>query len=189
MSIQGTIDSTPALYPHAFVFAESKDWTIEYDETLKDVRILGVPGTWYHYSEKVKGRKLVLTLVCCPKCKQPSLLHDRVTHIDKLGKLSPDFACPTQSPPCGFRRKAYLDKWNRKPLYACALMKDGITAQVLYCHASTQAEARRELGMGIGPNDTIVGIAPAIGMFATDSHGEKLVADATQLKVGGKHET
>jgi hypothetical protein len=114
-------------------------------------------------------------------------LHKQVHAIDRLGRVTVngdgDFQCPysKHGQRCGFHRKIYLDEWGNKPLYACAVERDG-KPEIHYMHASTQAEARVHLGPG---HYTIVAIGRAIGFFVHDKHGEDLSADGRRPEPRG----
>jgi hypothetical protein len=165
-STKSTIDCSPSLVIDAFVFPKSNDW--EWTENS----ISGVPGTWH---ERIEGMpKWTLALICCPN-NHVSILGSQVSKVSSIGKVYPSYQCrpPTGHGTCSFHRNAYLDRWNKKPLYACAIERDG-KPEMIYTHASTQAEARIQLGPG---NYRIVAIGPAIGYFVADKKGDVLTTD------------
>jgi hypothetical protein len=158
----------------AIVLAYSEDWV------FRDNRILStVPASWVKpptgLTVKVMGETCkVLALYCCPHCKTVGLLTERVHVISNVGKVEPDLRCNT----CHLHRPIFLDKWNVKPLYACAverLDRGHVKREIHYMHATNAVEARFHLGQG---NYKIVAIGPAVGYLAKDEHGEVLAADA-----------
>lgn len=165
------VSRTSSLDVRPFVFRKA-DWSYIGDEEKKTVR--GVPGTWD--VGPVSSPTWLLAMVCCPACGTISLLHNRVHQASPLGLITPDLRCSFKKnggQQCGFLRKAYLDEWNKKPLYACAVERNG-KPEIHYMHAKNQAEARIHLGPGAYK---IVAIGRAIGFFVHDSHGDSLSAE------------
>jgi hypothetical protein len=116
----------------------------------------------------------VLAIYACPQCRVPGLLVEHVHVISSIGQVKPDLKCPY----CTFHRAIYLDEWNKKPLYACAIerwVSGKYKPEVHYMHASTPQEAQYHLGDG---KYRIVAIGLAIGFFQeTDKEDSRLVAD------------
>jgi hypothetical protein len=160
-----TVDTRASIVIRPFIFRKA-EWDVQGEG--RDAAIKGIPSTW----TTIKGLPShILALVCCPNCGKSSILHQRIHHINHLGKVDPSFMCKYY--PCQFHRDIYLDEWNKKPLYACAVMRDG-KPEMHYMHATTQQEARIQLGAG---NYYIVAIGRAVGFFVHDNHGDKLSAD------------
>jgi hypothetical protein len=177
------IDRTPSVALETLVLGLG-DW--DFTGTSEGAGIGNrAPGTWM---PPVTGSPPPwLALVCCPKCRNVSVLHRSVQTIDHLGKVSPDFICKynVDGRECGFNRTIWLDKWNKqKQLYACAIERflpgGKLAPEIHYMHAVTHEEAKFHLGPG---NYRIVAVAPAVGAIATDAHGDKLAADQFQLKL------
>lgn len=182
-----TIDRRNAVSSEAFVFAR-EDWEFaEVDNgaggTQLAITTTPRPGTWTVPCEGFPSN--VKALLCCPKCGNHRIaLLDRIHQIDAFGKVSPDF----RHQGCDFARPVYLDRWNKKPLYAIVIERTAIERstgkrimqkEIHYCHATTAEEALFHLGPGLY---RVIGVAPAIGVLAADEHGDKNVADVTQLK-------
>jgi hypothetical protein len=153
--MNNTIDRSPSLNIVEFVFRR-EDWTFTTDGHQTGInKDTAPPGTWCLPCEGCE--KTVLGFFRCPNCKEISVLDSRVHKVDNLGKVSPSLQCKYSG--CSFHRKCYLDKWNNKPLYACAVVRNGRN-EIHYMHARTAAEARIHLGAG---DYKIVGIGLAIG--------------------------
>jgi len=172
MSKTFQIDRSKALSLDIFTFAKSDNWQIRGSGPSLAIKP-DKPGTWFFF----KG-----IYVSCPNCGCIAFLHPSVTKIDKLGKLSPDFICPSRygktGRRCDFHRSSFLDKWSTgKRLYACAGIQDGKPV-IIYTHAASQQEARRELGTLLS---SIQAIAPAIGFVVNDKDG-KLLSDRPLTK-------
>ncbi len=186
-SIMAEVDRRNAVSQDTFVFAREEWKFVEMAQDDGPSRLAFAepprPGTWTPPCEGLPAN--VLALVCCPKCKSPKIVILQGTHhVDEMGRLSPDF----RHHGCDFARKAYLDRWNKKPLYAIAVERKvydrvakafNIVKEIHYCHASNAGEARFHLGPG---NYRVVAVGPAVGALAVDEHGERAVADLTQLK-------
>jgi hypothetical protein len=152
----------------SYVFRKSV-W--EYVDTPEGRTVKGFAGTWTPPYEG--SPPWLLALISCPACGTNLLLHNRVVSIDRLGKIHPDIRCNK----CTFTRTCYLDKWNDKDLYACAIEVDG-QPQIHYMHAQNQAEARLHLGpVAHKKSFRIVALGRAIGFVANDDHAEDLSAD------------
>jgi len=165
MVAQATVDTSPSLVIRPFVFPK-KEW-----EMLEDGnQVKAIPGSWT--PKHKRHPSLWLALVSCPNCKNISILHKSIHAIDHLGKLTPSYAC--KYPGCTFHRGVYLDEWNKKPLYACAVIENN-KIKHYYTHATSQGEARVQLG--IGNYTEIVAIGRAIGFFVEDKQGLILSAD------------
>jgi hypothetical protein len=177
-SVKVEVDRRNALSTDTFIFA-LEEWDFVEDKQGRiGLRTQPRPGTW---SPAVEGMAPgALSLACCPACKTVVVFDSRVHTIDYVGKLTPDF----RHQGCNFARKAYLDKWNKKPLYACVIERWSggrrWVQEIIYCHAKDETEARFHLGPG---NYRIVGVAPAIGaLAASDKDDGQFVADVSQLK-------
>lgn len=156
------VDRSPAISTEIVVFEKAK-WAVRGNNKIE-----GKPGTWFF----LQGTGI---LICCPKCRFPSLLHPKVTKINTKGELNPDFLCTTKNngKPCGFHRKVILDKWHsNKTIYACAVIRNG-KPDIIYVQANSQVEAKSQLG----PCDSVTAIAPAIGFFSHDKDGKVLSTD------------
>jgi len=113
-----------------------------------------VPGTWARRPEGVDDR--ILGFFCCPNCRGVSILLRQVHAVnDRNGQLSPDFRCtyfPRKRQQCPFHRRVHLDRWNHKPLWACAVnMRQPNGAwkpEIHIVHAETEAEAWFHMGRG-----------------------------------------
>jgi hypothetical protein len=158
-----------------FVFKKA-EW--EYTETEQGTAVKGIPGTWTPpYSE---APNWLLGIISCPSCGTNLLLDNKIHNVDRLGKIHPTIQCNS----CSFTRVCFLDEWNKKPLYACAIEIDG-EPQIHYMHAATQVAARAELGqVAYKKSFRIVALGRAVGFIASDSHGEKLTADVFSPETG-----
>jgi hypothetical protein len=166
-----TIDRSASIVIEPYVFRREEWDTIEND-TGQAVK--GIPGTWFRPNGLGATKRVpawMIGMACCPNCKQVSIISRNIHKIGDTGRLFPSFICKYQG--CSFHRDAYLDMWNAKPLYACAVMRDG-NPEMHYMHADNPRAARIQLGPG---NYHVVAVGRAIGMFAEDKHGEKLSAD------------
>lgn len=173
---RGEITSSASLVVRPFVFRKA-DWIYYGDESNRQT-VRGTPGTWD--TGPIHKPDWLLGIVCCPACSGLSMIHRKVHTIDELGHITPDLRCPynKNGQRCGFHRKVYLDEWNKKALYACAVERNG-KPEIHYMHADNQREARLHLGPG---NYQIVAIGRAIGFFVHDSHGEDLSTDGRPNK-------
>lgn len=159
------VSSNASLVIDPFIF-KREEW--ETEGVWPNVAIKGIPGTWCQRNRQ--WPKFLLAIVCCPACCRNIIVHGEVSTIDILGKVSPSF----QHAGCSFHRNIFLDKWNDKPLYACAIYRENGKTEIIYTHAQDAREARMHLGPG---NYQITAIGPAIGFFVQDKHGDKLSAD------------
>jgi hypothetical protein len=166
------IDRSPSLSLDSVVLPKG-DWTFVKDE-LQPYPVLDsfVPGTWIKAEPWMNKR--ILAAFSCPNCQVISSLIDGIHKIDHVGKVQPDVQCKAGN--CTFHRRMYLDRWNKKPLYAVALENwnhrlQKWTPEIRYTHADSEAEARFMIGQG---PFRIVGAAPAIGYFVDDKMGDKL---------------
>lgn len=154
-----------------FIFKEE---TWERKEIAGQIAFNGPPGSWYLPPIDILKSLRIHALVRCPACLGISALHKRVTQINRVGKLSPDFVCThtVRGIRCTFQRVAYLDNWNKKPLYAAALehptVAGGWRTEIVYCHASTVEEARKYVSP---PGSRVVSVGRAIGFFQDDQTG------------------
>lgn len=179
------IDRSPSLQIDSVVLPKG-NWTFDYPETgfskgavLKTRLVEFQPGTWIKAESWMDKR--IIAVFSCPNCHEIRFLATGIHTIDHLGKVSPDVQCKAKLPSnaeCSFHRRVYLDRWNKKPLYAVALENwDGKkwTPEIRYTHADSEAEARFMMGQGAF---RIVGAAPAIGFFVEDKVGDKLNVSA-----------
>lgn len=136
-----------------------EEWTLLGAGT--ELQINGVPGSWCRKPKRLVAPQM-MAMVCCPNCKNISVLHKKVHEIDRFGKVTPDFICKYTG--CSFHRKLYLDKWNDKPLYICTIVRaEKAEYEHIFCHARSQAEARLHIGPGVY---TIVAIGLAVNAKA-----------------------
>jgi hypothetical protein len=172
--------TNPSLIVEPIIFKKA-DWTFRY-KANGTVDPIGIPNTWCEPTEHLKQAQ-IMALFCCPNCKRISAIVQWLHEVNRFGKVSPSLQCMNPKR-CSFHRNAYLDMWNNKPLYACAVervLRDGtLKAEIHHMHANNVTEARIHLGPG---NYHIVGIARAIGFFVEDKHGEKLSADAPTVRL------
>jgi len=164
--MQLTIDRSPIRNVVRPLIFSREDWPMVGEG--RKAQIQGLPGTWFKLPENspLKG---ALTLICCPGCKKISILLKKDRKIDVFGKVSPSFKCASKE--CSFHHTIYLDKWHDgKTLYAIATIERG-KIEFTYCHATNDTEARFHLGAG---RYKIIGIAPAIGLWANDRNGRDL---------------
>jgi hypothetical protein len=170
------VDRSLSLVIDSFVFQKGQ-WDFRQVQGQWGV-IHQVPGTWNdaHASMKQIG---IFALFCCPNCKQVSALADYVHKVNHIGKISPSLICKYKG--CSFHRNCYLDMWNQKPLYACAIEyydhEGKFKTEMRYTHASTTEEARLQLGNVGYKRYNIVAIGRAIAMFVEDKKGLVLSAD------------
>lgn len=168
--------------PLFFRSSTAEDWGYGQDEHKRVGFRAPVPLTWI---APVRGMaKTVKALVCCPNCRMPKLLDERVHKVDIHCEVKPSFHCQ-----CGFHRRIFLDRWLKKPVYACAIEwilserdpKTGyqkIRPDIVYVSADNDAEARVQCGPGYY---RFVAVAQAIAWFTQDAEGKnenRLVADA-----------
>jgi hypothetical protein len=169
------IDRSPSLVVESVVLArageDGKDaWTFSNEDGRLGVQF--VPMTWTTPPDGMPAS--MLALVCCPNCRGVMALARGVHAVDPVtGRVRPDLIHKK----CGFHRRVHLDRWNRKPLYACAIERRGRDGryhpEVTYCSADTQDEARFHLGLG---DYRIVAVGRAIGFFASKD-GREVGAD------------
>jgi hypothetical protein len=157
------VDRKNATSKDAYVFARA-DWDFQVDAS--DVLHITPPppGTWSPPCEGYESQPpdWDLAWVCCPACKKIVVLDKRIHKVDaKDSRLTPDF----RHQGCSFARRAYLDKWGDKPLYAMAYWQNG-SIEKLYTHASTAVMARLEL-IGV-PDKDIIAIGLAVGFFVDE---------------------
>jgi hypothetical protein len=165
---QASIISDPFFFEAAVWERKQLDGQIAYG---------AIPGTWFRPQDTVILATGILALVACPNCKGVSGLSRKIHRINSFGKLMPNFICPhsINKIRCSFNRDCYLDRWNKKPLYAIALeyptISGGWRPVIEYCHATNEAEVRKHLGPG---SYRIVAIGPVIGYNVEDKEGKKL---------------
>jgi hypothetical protein len=171
------IDRSPSLQLDSVVLPKG-EWEFVKDENQLHPQLNSfVPGTWIKPESWMNKR--ILAAFSCPNCHAIRFLVDGIHKIDHVGKVQPDVQCKAGK--CSFHRRMYLDRWNKKPLYAVALENwngSKWTPEIRYTHADTEAEAR--FMMGQGPF-RIVGAAPAIGFFVEDKVGDKLNVAAPSI--------
>jgi hypothetical protein len=164
------IDRSPTINVDP-VFLPKGEWEFVKDVVLPYPQLNSyVPGTWIK-PESWMDRRIVAAF-SCPNCKEIRFLMKGIHDVDHMGKVSPTVQCKAGN--CTFHRRVYLDRWNKKPLYAVAIENwngKSWTPEIRYTHADTEAEAR--FMMGDGPF-RIVAAAPAIGFFVEDKVGDKL---------------
>lgn len=176
-----TVDTRASLLVEPFFFRKEA-WATEGDHVFP-----GPPGTWFDVrpyrlltaKDGLHIPKGVLALYRCPACLGVLALHARVHRIDAKGFITPDLVCKHGTPPCSFHRRACLDQWANKPLYAVAIERQtpaGWKAEMHYCHARTEAEARFHLGH-LGGVYRIAAVGPVIGYFNASPDGSIVSAD------------
>lgn len=162
-----------SLITDTLVLQRTNEWE------LNGNQIKGIPGTWIRASEKqiktffrLNNQKNVhiICFLCCPKCHYVYALSDRIHTIDAVGKVSPDFPCRH----CDLHRILYLDRYYDKPLYCMTYIEDG-NIKFLYTHATSQQEARKNMGY---KSYKIVAIAPAIGFEVVKTTGNSEILKA-----------
>ena len=170
-----SVDSSPSLIVDSVVLPKST-WefsTPEEGSIHAPDLISYVPGTWIERLSWMNPR--LLAAFCCPNCRGIRYLVKGIHTIDHLGLVKPDISC--KNGPCTFHRKVYLDRWNKKPLYASAIeriVNGKIVPEIHHTHATTPQEAAFHLGQG---NYKIVAIGPAIGFKVADGKDDtKLIA-------------
>jgi hypothetical protein len=180
------IDRSPSLQLDSVVLPKG-EWEFDYPvnnggkaPVYKTELVSFVPGTWI--KAELWMNKRILAAFSCPNCKAIRFLVDGIHTIDHMGRVKPDVQCKARSTiagvECSFHRRVFLDRWNKKPLYAVAIENwNGKvwTPEIRYTHADNEAEAR--FMMGQGPF-RIVSAGPAIGFFVEDKVGDKLNVSA-----------
>lgn len=179
------VSSTTSLVVDPIIFTSStlEEWGFGKDEHVRAGFAHPVPKTWIRPQGVASSYKGIL---CCPNCRNIKLIDDRVHDIEPNGylvtKAGGDFHCQ-----CGLHRKVFLDRWLKKPLYACVIERilpgldsNGfarIKRDIVYVSADNQAEAKFHCGPG---NYRFVEVAPAIGFFTRDADGKDntLVGDS-----------
>ena len=188
MTHTASVNRTESANGEAAILRKS-DWKWEPVEgTTVPKLIESVPATWCLRPDGMS--KVILAIFSCPNCHGVRALIDGIHTINPFGLVQPDLDCGGDTTRhCSYHRKTYLDRWNRKPLYACALETwdrghQRWTPEMVYTHATTQEEATRQLGPTTsGKLYRIVAIAPALGFFVTDGKDDtKLSADAPTQK-------
>lgn len=176
MGATTTVASERALNPDAVILPKSNDWVFEGSELTSFV-----PGTWVPREPWMHSK--ILAAFGCPNCKEVRLLAHGIHTIDTIGLVQPDLQCKGQDGRCSYHRKTYLDRWNRKPLYAAAVecwddTRKKWEAEMVYTHAANSDEARFMLGpMVNGKSYRIVGVGLAIGFFVDGKDDRHLSAD------------
>lgn len=182
-SIDGTVSTNISSNIVTLVIrASTKErWGYGQDKALRGFRC-PVPETWIRPIDGMMPT--VLALVCCPKCKAAKIIDSRVHRVTEKGEIKTlrehgeegDFHCQ-----CGLLRRVYLDRWLKKPLYACAVewfLPDGtMRPEIIYVNADSEGEAKFHCGAG---NYRFVSVGLAIGFLkatADDSDDNNLVAD------------
>ena len=178
------VDRSPALHLEPEFFDKSEDWKfVEVDGEQNRKLVSFVPGTWIEVQSWMNPN--ILAVFSCPACKGIRFLVKGVHTIEHDGRVKPDIQCKANG--CQFHRRVYLNRWNKKPVYACALERWNPRTQkwspeVHYVSATSQQEAREQLGNTlIGARE--VSIGPAIGFFVKDGKDDtKLVAEASNAE-------
>jgi hypothetical protein len=172
-SSSSTVPRIQSVNQEDFIFKKA-DW--EFMDTPEGRAVKGLPGTWMPTFEGAPD--WLLGIISCPNCGANLLLHDRIHTVDRLGRIrGADGRGDLECNSCSFCRPCYLDEWNNKPLYSCAIEVDG-EPQIHYMHASNQAEARLHLGpIAHKKSFKIVAIGRAIAVIARDDHGDNISAD------------
>lgn len=174
--------------PVFFQSSTKEDWGFGLNEHKRAGFSHPLPLTWI---KPVEGMtRIVKAIVCCPSCRVPRLLDERVHSIlpnnqivASDGPIKSDFHCP-----CGFNRRCFLDRWLNKPLYACAIEwilpeldahgRNKIRKDIVYTSADSEAEAKFHCGPG---NYRFVSVGLAIAFFTKDAEGKQdgaLVGDS-----------
>jgi hypothetical protein len=166
---------------HPFFFKKSTDWEVS------DTTVERVPGTWYDLRQDKSGKfaSTFMALFCCPACKAVCAVDRRVHSVDVFGHVTPktkgsegkELKCTNW---CSFNRICYFNHWSEKPLYAIAFErctyvqgKEKWTAELRYCHAVSELEARSQLALRF--TDRIVAIGPAIGYHVENEKQENIL--------------
>ena len=167
------VDTRASLVLETFVFRK-ETWDREGERILP-----GTPGSWFDVRRMTGKPKGVLAFYRCPACLAVMALHKRVHRIDVNGHIAPDLVCSNTAAKCTFHRKAYLDRWSNKPLYAGAIVRKTAAGEWVgemhYCHAADEREARFHFG-NLGGDYRIDAVAPVIGYFAEDREGKVVSA-------------
>ncbi len=178
LSPTDTINTTASLVVDDCILSLSEEWIFE------PSRIIVIPGTWCKPPRGCDPHWLAL--IACPHCKQPCILHDKVSEVMYAGKVKPSYICAAIQKDgrrgCGFHRNIVLDRWSKKPLWACAVdwldPKTGsrLKGEIIYVSADTREEARFELGYP--PNMRVIDIGKPIGFFQKNERDDRnLLAD------------
>jgi hypothetical protein len=186
MTAKMSVSTGRSLDPSAVVLPKSEDWLFvetEGEPSGAPKKLVDyIPGTWCERQDWMNPE--ILAIFACPACHETRLLTRAVHTISPIGLVQPDIQCKGNRGTCSYHRKTYLDRWNRKPLYAAAVevwdpRKRTWSPEMVYTHATNQEEATRQLGQTIdGKSYRIVGVAPAIGFFVADGKDDtKLLAD------------
>jgi hypothetical protein len=177
------IDRSPSLNLDSVVLPKG-DWEFVLpDNGIVKKLVSFVPGTWFPREDWMDPRLLVT--FSCPNCHAIRMLMKGVHDIDHMGRVKPDIQCKAGN--CTFHRRVYLDRWNKKPLYAVALeiwdqRKKSWKPEIRYTHAENEAEARFMMGDPITQGFRIVSAGPAIGFFVEDKVGNRLNVDGTNAR-------
>lgn len=179
------VDARPALDIKPFIAARA-EWA--WASTLKRLNETGAvddvlaqppPGTW-DKAPPAYAKLGLIAFLCCPACHKVSAFHPRIHTISPLGQVTPDFICGQGAPgekKCAFHRALYFDRYNDKPLYACATernVRGKWVPEIVYTLAESQTEAYLE--MGADPLVRVIAIGPAIGFTSADRDGKVLIA-------------
>jgi hypothetical protein len=124
-----------------------------------------IPNSWHNIRSVIPN---LLALFCCPSCQVITGADIRVSKIDHLGKLVPQFHCV----PCKFYGDIYFDEYHNKPLYALALINNKKKEiELHYTHADNQADASKGINL---TEYSVIGIGRAIGYMVDDKKGNEL---------------
>jgi hypothetical protein len=160
-----------------------EEWAALTSPTGELVSLRPVKGTWTLISAREQERLAkqgigIKAAMACPRCGHPALLPSTFDPPKELGDGKPitAFVCNK----CMLESSVIFKDWDRRKLYCvCYETRKGSTIQTHkeYLHAETEVEARKNFWASHGDEVThVVGIAPAIGFFVKDNHGEKLEA-------------
>jgi hypothetical protein len=174
------VDRSPSLNLESAVLPKGEWQFVKVDNQPYPQLHEFIPGTWIKPESWMN--KKILAAFSCPNCKEIRFLIEGIHTIDHMGRVKPDVQCKARASlsniECSFHRRVYLDKWNKKTLYAVAIENwTGFkwTPEIRYTHADSEAEARFMMGEG---QFRIVACGPAVGFFVEDKVGDKLNVEA-----------
>jgi hypothetical protein len=172
-----------------FKASTPEEWGFGERKTLRGFAH-AVPKTWIR---PMSGQsKTVLAMICCPSCRRVQIVDSRVHKFSQKGQiLITDNSEPEHAHAficmCGYVRRVFLDRWLKKPLYACAIERfasDGkIVPEIVYVNANSPQEAKIQCGAG---NYRFVEVGLAIGFFTADKNGKdesKLIGDLRSVNL------
>jgi hypothetical protein len=159
-----------------------EEWLVLRKPEGEIASIRPIKGTWTLLSGEDRRRMaeqglFVKGLIACPRCNQTTFLP--ATFDPPIDVRDGKPPCEYQCRKCKLVCRIILLKWDYRKLYcACYETREGdsIKTHKEYLHAANEPEARKFFWAQHGSEVTnLVGIALAVGFFATDKKAQKLI--------------